>query len=49
MEENSILLTEQNILPIYKQLVGKEEIDQTELDQVKQRFKVLVAHKSMFL
>lgn len=49
MEENSILLTEQNILPIYKQLVGKEEIDQTEHQQVIQRFKMLVAHKSDFL
>ncbi len=37
-----ILLTEENILDIYRKLVNKDTISQEELEQVKERFFELV-------
>ncbi len=37
----SILLTEQNVLDIYKKLISRQEVSQEELDQVLVRFNEL--------
>lgn len=40
--QNQILLTENNVVDIYKKLVNKENISQEEIEQVKERFYELV-------
>ena len=40
--QNQILLTESNVVDIYKKLVNKENISQEEIEQVKERFYELV-------
>ena len=40
--EKQILMTESNVLDIYKKLTNKQEISEEELEQVKKRFYQLV-------
>lgn len=42
MEEKKILLTESNVLDVYKKLVGNENIPADELEAVRKRFYELV-------
>lgn len=44
MEKEKIILTEENVLDVYKKLVNKEEIREEELEAVKQRFYKLLNH-----
>lgn len=39
---NQILLTENNVVDIYKKLVNNDDISQEEIEQVKKRFFELV-------
>ncbi len=44
MDNNSILLTETNLLDVYKKLTNQIDIDAEELEQVKKRFWELVSY-----
>ena len=44
--KNAILLTESNVLDVYKKLVNKEEIPLEELEAVQKRFFELVNYNS---
>lgn len=42
---NQILLTEKNVIYIYKKLVNNDDISQEEIEQVKERFFELVNYQ----
>ncbi len=43
--QNQILLTENNVVDIYKKLVNNDDISQEEIEQVKKRFFELVNYQ----